>query len=327
MAIIIGCSGSTGSSLLKTILNRHSQIFAGPETCLFAYPSVYKNWELEKNKLLDDILTDGWVIRKGVNLLQTEYGWQEVELKQLLQKSTSFQVFVTNFFQKSLTEKHKTVWIEKTPVNAYGFQAFLDNYPTGKVIQIIRNPYDTIASLMARGMNAYYATGYYVYNTAIATSSYKHPSYYQLKYEDLVADPIATLLQLCEFLQLPFEEEIVTAKHEQRSEPTTMKGWQHHETDAVVSSSIGRFQQMEEREKKLVHAAIDSFSIAPDFLKRHKILFSNCRELCKHLGYPYATEIPSNYALVLRSYQWKNKLSRWRFGGKRTWQKYPGKLL
>ncbi len=327
LAIIIGCSGSTGSSLLKTILNRHSHIFAGPETCLFAYPSVYQNWQVERNKLLNHIVTDGWVIRRGVNLLQAEYGWQEAELQQLLQTTNSFQAFVTVFFKKSLQKNQKAIWIEKTPVNAYGFRAFLENYPTGKVIQIIRNPYDTIASLMARGMNAYYATGYYVYNTAVATSCYQSPRYYQLKYEDLVANPKTTIAQLCQFLQLPFEEEIIKAKHEQRSEPTTMKGWQHHETAKVVSSSIGRFQQLTETEKKLVHAAIASFSISPIFLKKHKIQFTNCRELCEKLDYPYATSSSYTHPYILRKYQWKNKLSRWRFGGRQTWQDYPGKLF
>ena len=178
MNIIIGCSGSTGSSLLKTMLNRHSQIFAGPETGLFAYPQVYSEWDFCKTNLLGGIQTDGWAVDKGMNLLQEAYAWQTEELKEAIQQATSFQNFVPVFFQAPLKRHQKQYWIEKTPINAYGFQAFLNHYPTGKVIQIVRNPYDTVASLVARGLNAYWAAGYYVYNTAIATSSAQNARYY-----------------------------------------------------------------------------------------------------------------------------------------------------
>ena len=89
MAILIGCSGSTGSSLLKTILNRHSQIFAGPEAGLFAFPQVYDNWEKYKHQLLTTIKTDAWQLRIGMDLLQPPFGWEAVELQRVIQKSTN----------------------------------------------------------------------------------------------------------------------------------------------------------------------------------------------------------------------------------------------
>jgi len=315
LAIIIGCSGSTGSSLLKTILNRHSQIFAGPETCLFAYPDVYQDWTSIKPTILKEILTDGWVIRRGMNLLQAEYEWAAKELQQAIQQSTSFQHFVNTFFDKPLQSHHKKIWIEKTPVNAYGFRAFLENYPNGKVIQIVRNPYDTIASLMARGMNAYYATGYYVYNTAIATSLYEDPRYYQLKYEDLVTTPIPTLQGLFEFLEIPFEKEIVQAKHEQRAEPTIMQGWQHHETAAVAATSVGRFQQLSLSHQQLIHTTLAYLKIHPTYLYKHQILFPSANSLCEKLDYPLSSTLinPPNFSL--KKYYWRDRAARLRYHG------------
>ena len=329
MAIIIGCSGSTGSSLLKTILNRHSQIFAGPETCLFAYPSIYQQWaveNVENSKILKKIVTEGWVIRKGMNLLQEEYGWEATDLQEIIHKSPTFPQFVNNFFIKPLQQANKTVWIEKTPVNAYGFRAFLENYPQGKVLQIVRNPYDTIASLMARGMNAYYATGYYVYNTAVATSSYQDPRYYHLKYEDLVAHPLPTLQALFNFLNIPFEASIIQAQHEQRAEPTTMQGWQHHETAAVATTSIGRFQQLSEEEQQLVHTAIASFHIHSNYLQKYHIRFPNCQSLCEVIGYPYLSTISPSKKRKLRLYQFKDRLSRMKHQSWKAIGNYPGFL-
>jgi len=84
MSVVIGCSGSTGSSLLKTILNRHSQIFAGPEAALFAFPQVYDNWKVCKKQLLKGIKNEDWQLRKGMVLLQPEFGWKREELAQVI---------------------------------------------------------------------------------------------------------------------------------------------------------------------------------------------------------------------------------------------------
>ena len=324
MNIIIGCSGSTGSSLLKTILNRHTQIFSGPETCLFAFPQVYDNWEMHQSTLLKNITTDGWVIRKGINLLQPAYGWTKEDLEKAIPKAPNFKSFVATFFSKPLAHSQKKYWIEKTPVNAYGFRSFLQAYSKGKTIHIVRNPYDTVASLMARGMNPYYAAGYYVYNTAIASSSNADDRYYQLKYEDLVAEPTATLEKLFRFLEIPFEENIIAAKYEQRKEPTTMDGWKHHETAPVQASSIGRFQELPTAQQALIQTALGAFKIHPTYEKKYHIQYTTCQELCELLDYDFQTLIDSKHLVTLKKYYWKSRFGRIRHQGWRAINSFPG---
>ncbi|MFK7978539.1 MAG: sulfotransferase [Saprospiraceae bacterium] len=314
MAILIGCSGSTGSSLLKTILNRHSQLFAGPEAGLFAFPQVYDNWAENKHQLLTTIKTDAWQLRKGMNLLQPAFGWQEKELQQLIQKSTSFQEFVPTFFKHTLQQQNKQYWVAKTPANAIGMTAFLEHFPAGKAIQTVRNPYDTITSLMARGMNAYQATAYYVFNTAAATANYQHQRYYHLKYEDLVAEPTETLRQLFDFLELNFEPKILIAKHEKRAEPTAMKGWKHEETAAVKASSIGRFSTLTEEKQALVYSAFSTFNISKSYQKKWSIPFNSGAELCAVLGYNYVAGEVTKHRFLLKKYLWRDRLSRIKHG-------------
>ena len=314
MAILIGCSGSTGSSLLKTILNRHSQVFAGPEAGIFAFPQVYNNWDKHKHQLLERIKNDAWQMRKGMNLLQPAFGWQPENLQQTINQSASFKAFIHAFFANPLQQKNKQIWIAKTPANAIGMRTFLTHFPEGKAIQTIRNPYDTIASLMARGMNAYQATAYYVFNTAAATSSHQHERYYHLKYEDLVANPESTLIDLLAFLSLPFEPAILIAKHEKRAEPTAMKGWRHEETAAVKTSSIGRFQALSEPEQALVFSAFTSFRISENYQKKWQISFRSGEELCAVLGYPYLVGDVKKYRFLLQKYLWKDRLSRVKHG-------------
>ena len=326
MSVVIGCSGSTGSSLLKTILNRHSQVFAGPEAALFAFPQVYDNWEICKKKLLEGIKNEDWQLRKGMILLQPEFGWEKQELVQVIAKSTSFQVFVKAFFAKPLKQENKQKWVAKTPANAVGLDPFLAHFRKGKVIQTVRNPYDTIASLVARGINVYSATAYYVYNTAAATSNRHNPRYYEIRYEDLVRNPLPIIKAVLTFLDLPFEPKILVAQHERRAEPTAMKGWKHEETAAVKSSSVGRFQELEIAKKDLIKAAFSSFRISESYLEKRRINYVNGEELCEVLDYEYLPSDTDRYQFLLKRYKWRDQLSRVKHGFYGQFFDYPGEL-
>lgn len=322
MCFVIGCSGSTGSSLLKTILNRHSQIFAGPETSLFAFPQVYDRWNHLNNKLHKGIITDGWSIKNGMDLLQEDIGWTATALNQVTQAAESFPDFVNRFFGLPLKKYQKQYWLEKTPINAYGAAAFLEHFPEGKVIQIIRNPYDTVASLVSRNINPYWATGYYVYNTAIMSSVHHSPSYYQLTYEDLVEKPHYTLESLFHFMDLPFEQEIIEARHEKRKEPTTIRGWKHHETGSIQSSSIGRFGELPPPQQELIKSALTHFEIQANYLDKYQIQFKNAAELCQHFDYPFLQS--SITPKSLKKYYWKDRFSRIKRGKSQQFFNYPG---
>jgi len=295
-------------------LNRHSQLFAGPEAGLFAFPQVYDNWPENKHRLLTTIKTDAWQLRKGMNLLQPAFGWEAQALRQLIQKTAAFQEFIPAFFKHTLQLKNKQYWVAKTPANAIGMAAFLKHFPEGKAIQTVRNPYDTITSLMARGMNVYQATAYYVFNTAAATANYPHERYYHLKYEDLVAEPDATLQQLFAFLELIFEPDILIAKHEKRAEPTAMKGWKHEETAAVKASSIGRFTTLSKEQQALIYSAFSAFKISKNYQQKWTIPFNSGAELCTILGYDYVHGDVEKHRFLLKKYLWKDRLSRVKHG-------------
>ncbi len=298
-------------------------LFAGPETALFAFPQVYKKWDSCKHRLLRNIKTDGWQMHKEMDLLQPEFGWKKLELKKLINRSNSFQLFVDQYFAKPLKRDHKQIWVEKTPANAYGFAAFLAHFSNGKVVQTIRNPYDAIASLMARGMNAFTATAYYVYHTAIATSCMEQERSFQLKYEELVLQPKAALRRLCAFLDIPFEPDIIIARHEKRTEPSTMSGWKHHETGAIKKSSIDRFLELPAEQKALIRAAFSTLEVSPFYRDKYGISLSSGADLCAALGYEYWEGDSSRHQLLLRRYYWRDRFIRIKHGfGKQFWT-YP----
>ena len=297
-----------------------------PEAALFAFPQVYENWTVCKKKLLRGIKNEDWQLRKGMILVQPEFGWKQPELERVIVKSTSFEAFVKAFFAKPLERENKAIWVAKTPANAVGLASFLSHFSKGKVVQTVRNPYDTIASLMARGINAYAATAYYVYNTAAATSNSGNQRYHEIKYEALVANPTPIIKELLAFLDLPFEPEILVAKHEKRAEPTAMKGWKHEETAAVKSSSVGRFQQLEAAQQALIKGAFAAFHISENYLQKRQIKYANGAQLCEILGYEYLPSNTTEYQFLLKKYKWRDQLSRVKHGFYGQFFDYPGQL-
>lgn len=289
--ILIGGSGSTGSSLLRFILNRHPDLFSGWETRLFIYPHLFYKWNRYKNHLIDGglwgIRSTGWSLRGSAELLHEDYGWNRKNLDLLLEDSASFQEFVHSFFAPCLKRTQAKYWIEKTPQNACSFKPFLDSFPNGKTIQIHRNPYDVVASLLSRGIDIYDAVGYYVYYTAAASSIHENPNYFQLSYKDLVNDSKNTIHTLLNFIGVPFDSKILEPSTKELKQPLKMKGWNYSQNDKIKSGSIGRFQKLDIDQQKKIIAYFNLFKISPLHQSKYNIKLSSCQEICSLLGYEY----------------------------------------
>lgn len=292
MFTLIGGSPSTGSSLLVNILNRHRDLFAGPETYLFIHQKLYENWNRYKSRLLNKskilgLKSPGWFLKNGADLLQADYGWSKPELAEIILESLDFKDFINRFYKKPIQRNGASHWVEKTPSNAYLFETFLEKFPQGKVIHTHRNPYDTVASLVARGYDAYYAAGAFVCNTAFAMRTTKRGNHFQLSYEDLALQPEASLRPLFDFLELPFSAKILETKSRSEDAPVKMKGWRQDESGDIQQSSIGRFDELPREKREEMKIALTAFQISEKFTKKFQLPFKNCRQLCEALDYEF----------------------------------------
>lgn len=328
--ILAGGSGSTGSSLLQAILNRHANVLAGQETCLFIYPHLFFKWKRYKNYLIRrgvlGVKSTGWSLRNGADLLHEDYGWEQAEIEQVIRESATFKDFVFRFFQKPLAQSGASVWVEKTPQNACSFQTFLKEFPQGKVIQTIRNPYDTMASLLARGFNAYEAAGYFVYHTAAATSANASDRYFQISYEDLVSQPEDCTARLFRFIGLPFDPSVLKPSEEELANPLKLEGWNHSERGHIAKSSVGRFQKLPEIRRNEVIAALQVFKINPSHLRKYGIRYADCRSLCQTLGYEYRETDPAPFMAQFRAWRRADMFFRTQKLHPTHFLNYPGRL-
>ena len=286
--ILIGGSPSTGSSALVHILNRHPALLAGPETYLFMHPGLYTDWERHKTYLLKTskfggLKSRGWFKMNGADLLQPFYGQSTTSLLHLIAEADTFSHFAGAYFQSALQKAGARIWVEKSPSNALCFDHFLHIFPEGKVVHTTRDPYDAIASLVARGLSPFSATAFYLINTAFAIKKAEDSRYHLLKYEEWVASPEKVLKPLLQSLGLKWRADLIRPE---AGEEVRMEGWLHNEKAALSTRSIGRFYQLTDEQQRHITCAVRQMRINPRYRKVYGLEVGSIQDLCAALGYP-----------------------------------------
>jgi len=317
LSILIGGSGSAGTTLLRVRLNNHPDLFSGTELNFFNKRLLFNDWN--KFKLLvmppnNSIATDGWFPYPGTNLLDGDFRWSADDLNDLIDSSQDIKSFSDSFFKRSLKHNNAKVWVEKTPSNAYCFKYFLKQFNHGKVIHLVRNPYDAVASLVGRGMSEFFAAGIWVYNNSAALTTLKSDRHLSVFYEDLISNPDEILQNIYRFIGVPAaqdEKPILKAN-------TTIDGFSSWGSDPysdIKPKATSKFNTLSNRQKERIIYALGSFYISSKDMKNNSLEFSNCYELCKFFGYEYKVA-KKNYFLSLGGQLLKD-------AAKRTVKGYP----
>jgi len=191
---IVGC-GRSGTTLLRTLLNRHPAI-AIPLESLFIidYLRVQDRYDL---KYLNSL-----VIREP----ELEEWGISVSVEDL-QDSVSVPRMISKLHEIYAESKGKSRWGQKTP----RFVRYLDllgkNFPSSKMIHMIRDPRAVVSSLIQSDVhqsNAYHGSHRWMMDVrAGLTYELTHSSrVLRVFYEDLVKEPEEVLKAVFEFLEM-----------------------------------------------------------------------------------------------------------------------------
>jgi len=287
MPVLIGGSPSTGSSLLRQMLNRHSTLYCGPEAQLFAHPHLFDKWNEVKSRLLRKplLISPDLQLMKGAPLAGDEQGWTQSELVSAINQCKEFKVFCETYFGHSARRYGKQVWIDKTPANVLSFDRFLNTWEESNVIHIVRDPLDIVASLMQRGLSLFLAVSRYLFNTAHALKCMNHERYHVLHYEALVTEPDTALGLLLDKIGLVFEPAMLNKGNPQMSELHRMPGWRSSEIELPNRQSIGRFKNLPQKEQAEIVATLNILRVNPDYADKHGLPLSEARSMAKALDY------------------------------------------
>ena len=201
---IVGC-GRSGTTLLRVMLNRHSEL---------AIP-------LESLFLVDYLRADG---RVPIDLLR-QLAVREFELsewglsvdEESLAGCGNAREIIETLHNLYATRNGKDRWGQKTPrLVRYG-SLLKQTWPGARFVFMVRDPRAVVASLTRSNVhrsNAFYGARRWVRDceAGLALERSWPESVLRIRYEDLVTDPAAQLEGICRFLDVPMEPGVLDDK-------------------------------------------------------------------------------------------------------------------
>ncbi|MBM7623039.1 sulfotransferase [Sporohalobacter salinus] len=248
---IIGC-GRSGTTLLRSILNAHSDISIPPEfVALAELIKTYKNFNyISWNDLLNMIIS---VFKSTPHFSIWKVELSEIyeQLLDLEQKERTLAKIIdtiyNNFLQHNFSQAK--IWGDKTPLNTLNIELIDEVFPDAKYIHLIRNGKDVVSS--------YLNSTKYVNSVERACARWnKHVSkglefkesqnkdeYLEVYYEDLVTNPSQEVEKICNLIGVEFNSTMLNY-HDQLSKLDDTKAEQHKNLHKDINTdSIGKWEK------------------------------------------------------------------------------------
>ena len=120
----------------------------------------------------------------------------------------TYAALINEVYKVKASASGKTNWIEKTPYYALRIPDLLELFPNARLIHMSRDGRDVAASVFRskHGHKNGYAAGRYWNDHILAARSGRDlvgsENFYELRYEDLLGDPVGSFAGLVEFLRM-----------------------------------------------------------------------------------------------------------------------------
>ena len=293
--IFIGGAGSSGNTLLARMFNRHPEVFCGPEMSLFNKRRIFGDFHTVQRKLPQwlwrGLPTDGYsqytrfIPRYENGLLTREI------LARYASESQTLREFVDRIQVRCLTESGKRILAEKTPSDVYCFRELATLYPNCLLIHAVRDGRDVICSQMKRGFNLFEAASIWLYNVACGIGCRDLPNYIEVRYEELVKEPVAILQHVCNRASIGYDPCMLQpAEGEPVSQFAAKGAWKNSTSGPISQSSIGRYKtDLSDAD----YAAFASVQLTKIGAQRTGTPQYTALELLQHLNYEADAPAPS----------------------------------
>ncbi len=213
-AFIVGMPRS-GSNLLASFLDTHSLVACGKETCFYS--------ELKQEQILEALSDPQWP-KKAANLISTItlnkrrvidlYGLTPSHLYSFLscREPTRANMFLA-LHKLHTQEQEKSIWVDKTPNHILHLDKIKQDFPNAKIILMTRDPRD-IAISMKHLPWAYQSA---FVNASLLSGMHKNSNQFidnvhdklVVKFEQLVLRPKQILSEVCDYLGVKFESNML----------------------------------------------------------------------------------------------------------------------
>ncbi|MGM0472462.1 MAG: sulfotransferase, partial [Bacillota bacterium] len=244
---IIGC-GRSGTTLLRSILNAHSDISIPPELISLANMiTKYKKFNfISWNDLIKIIIS---TFKSTLH-----FSIWEVELDEIFEQLLELEVeertlakiidtIYSNFLKHNFPKAK--IWGDKTPLNTLNIELIDEVFPGAKYIHLVRNGKDVVSSYLNSTKYVNSVEGAcarwnnHVSKALEFKNSQDEDEYLEIYYEDLVTAPKQEIEKICQFIGIEFDSTMLNY-HDQLSKLKDTKAKQHKNLHRSINTdSIG----------------------------------------------------------------------------------------
>lgn len=260
--IFIGGPKRSGSTLLRRIINSHSQITVpSPEWIFhFVYMHLYSYGDLNNdanmNALIQDcldipLINQYWPIKENAE-----------QILSILPERSFRGVFVTLFmiYMKDNPTPH---WGVKTPSNVFWTREIHQMFPKSKFIFLYRDGRDVSIDQVDAPWgplnlhNACILWNHYIDAMIQSKPNLPRESVYELKYENMVRNPEKEIEQLCGFLGVEYESSMLGST---KSGDDLFFKQSHHVNAAkpITDQFVGMYKKLPLEDRQLQTAIMGS---------------------------------------------------------------------
>jgi protein-tyrosine sulfotransferase len=258
--IAIGGCARSGTTLTRVVLDSHSTIIIGPPTSVFI-PIKLDTYDIAFRLALD---------AERVNYIAATSAGDRVR-------------FIEALALECKRAYNKTIWGDKTARNVHRFDWILRHFPNSRVIHVIRDGRDVVCSLknhrrrqvihgelqpLKNEMPLEICIDRWTRSINDGLVYRGDSRYHEIRYEDLVENPEATIKQVCGFLNVPFEDNMLKFHQVKGPLRDPIRFPQNLEaTLPLYKTSIGRWRtELTREEQRLTEDAIKNLLIRLNYL-------------------------------------------------------------
>lgn len=213
---IVSC-GRSGSTLLRSMFDSHPEIAVPGEsyfiTKLMPRRPLYEQTGFDAARFIDDVVTLNWTHRVDEPTWVDRWGIDRDVLRDcvLAAEPRSYAEAVRRVFRCYADWRGKRIYGDKTPAYIASIDEIGDLLPESRFVHLVRDGRNVALAFRsaAFGPRSIEENALHWKSRTMAgrTSGLRlgPDRYLEVKYEDLVRDPEASLRRVCEWLGVPFD--------------------------------------------------------------------------------------------------------------------------
>lgn len=291
---IVGSSRS-GTTLLQMMLNAHPNIAMYGEVHYFneVRKLFRREKELSSDSAIDEFFSQRLFKAYHMSLLPKLDQVLEKTKGRLKKEGVNNSDFFRFLIESFADVESKPRCGEKTNENIRYIDELMEVFPDAKIIHIVRDARDVVASMI----NMPWASNDIVANALRWRAEISNVQRYkgkihEIRYEDLLRDPVRVYQGICEFIGEPFSTEMMNY-HKTSGEYIVNEPWKKGTERALNDSALQRWKRdLSDWQICAIQFMVGDLLRAYDYeimsygvVKRLSIPFVLCGEIAKYIVY------------------------------------------